>query len=320
MAVVNEEALPPVKLALAENAKDTFWTADWIGPLVALGAMVARAKTELAGRQLIVVVSVPRRDFAAALVGCGWVLWQRPPILEAPLDQFRTLLPQAAIRVVTDDYVLTDRFVSLENPSSYRVHLQRSQWFLSTIRATAAIEGFCDAQRSRRPRLGSLGKWAGLKQTWSERLAASRCNLALIGTLAWLRKDLDAMVGVVGQSLEADTARESETKMSELILPFDPKEPVAFSRLYSSAGLGDELPLPRECEAVILDGTGAVKYVSEIEAPFVTCILDRSVGDETAAEILIQLRNSRGRPVSLWSDLGWRPPLGIEAFAFTLPL
>ena len=71
---------------------------------------------------------------------------------------------------------------------------------------------------------------------------------------------------------------------------------------------------------MILDGNGAVKYLAEIEAPVVICVLDRSVADETGAEIVTQLRNSRGEPVSLSGDLGWQPPAAVEALAFTVAL
>ena len=67
-------------------------------------------------------------------------------------------------------------------------------------------------------------------------------------------------------------------------------------------------------------GAGAVKYLTEIEAPLVICILDRSVADDAAGEIVVQLRNVRGKPYSLKENLGWRPPTGVEALAFTVPL
>jgi hypothetical protein len=78
--------------------------------------------------------------------------------------------------------------------------------------------------------------------------------------------------------------------------------------------------LPEAFKAVVLDGLGAIKYLAQIEAPLVVCVLDRSVVDESAAEHLVQLRNTRGEPVSLREELGWRPPPGVEALAFTMAL
>lgn len=92
------------------------------------------------------------------------------------------------------------------------------------------------------------------------------------------------------------------------------------TRLYASARFADQLPLPKDVRVVVLDGFGAIKYLAEIETPIVACILDRSVADETAAELIVQLRNTRGEPLSIADDLGWRPPAGVEALAFTLAL
>ncbi|MCP5120385.1 MAG: hypothetical protein GY953_57045, partial [bacterium] len=77
---------------------------------------------------------------------------------------------------------------------------------------------------------------------------------------------------------------------------------------------------PAEARACVLDGAGAIKYLTEIETPVVVCVLDRSVSDDAAGEMVVQLRNSRGEPVSIPDELGWRAPDGIEAMAFSVPL
>jgi hypothetical protein len=69
----------------------------------------------------------------------------------------------------------------------------------------------------------------------------------------------------------------------------------------------------------VLDGAGAIRYLAGIETQAVICVIDRSVADESAAETVVQLRNTRGSPVPM-HDLGWQPTLGIEALAFTVPL
>src|ERR1700733_15122266 len=96
-AVPNQAAK---RLALAEDRKSPAEAAQWIGPLVALGATLARRLEHFSGRQLVVAVSVPRRDFAAPLIGCGWVLNSAPPELEAPIDVLRRLEHNTPIRVV----------------------------------------------------------------------------------------------------------------------------------------------------------------------------------------------------------------------------
>jgi len=90
--------------------------------------------------------------------------------------------------------------------------------------------------------------------------------------------------------------------------------------VYASSRFAEQLPLPTEVRCALLDGRGAINYLAEIEASAVICVLDRSVADETAAEMIVQLRNTRGEPFSLRQDLEWFPPAGVEALAFTVAL
>ncbi|WP_369046797.1 hypothetical protein [Sinomonas sp. P10A9] len=167
--------------------------------------------------------------------------------------------------------------------------------------------------RTPRPEPGSVGQWAHLDEDWDARLAAPAADLAIVGTITWLQEDFDARLGRDGDGM-------SPTPIHDLLLPDTAKLGTCFTRTYTSAHLAEQIPLPQEVRAVILDGSAAVKYLQSIETPLVICVLDRSVADETASEILVQLRNSRGEPVSLLQDLVWPAPLGIEALAFTVPL
>ena len=102
-----------VKLCLSEDPRTPGRAAFWVGPLVALGGMASRHLRERSGRQLVVAVSVPRRDFAAALVACGWVLDSDPPKVDAPLEALRGCGPETPVRLVTEHSVLVDHFVPL---------------------------------------------------------------------------------------------------------------------------------------------------------------------------------------------------------------
>ncbi|KAB7743106.1 hypothetical protein GA707_14860 [Nostocoides sp. F2B08] len=177
---------------------------------------------------------------------------------------------------------------------------------------------------------------ARLSETWEARLAAPQADLAIIGTLKWLFEDLGAYLTREGETVVPDPINAELSKLgvdqrarlvaglggslADLLLPANKNCATWYTRLYAAARFADHLPLPSDIRCVILDGSGAIKYVAEVEAPIVICILDRSVADETAAEIAVQLRNSRGEPISLKEDLGWYPPAGIEALAFTVPL
>jgi hypothetical protein len=129
----------------------------------------------------------------------------------------------------------------------------------------------------------------------------------------WLKEDFDAHL-----------ARENDpfpsSRIASLLMPKLGRVATWYTRVYASAKLADQLPIPEDVTAVILDGNGAIKYLGQIEAPVVICVLDRSVADQTSAELVTQLRNSHGEPLSLAGDIGWRPPTGVEALAFTVAL
>ena len=176
--------------------------------------------------------------------------------------------------------------------------------------------------RSPRPRVGSVGRWAHLEASWDSRLASPAADLAIVGTRKWLEEDISAGLGIGGESGAGSSVlagNEADT-IAGLLLPKNEGAATWFTRLFVASRLADQLPLPSDLRAAVLDGAGAIKYVTEIETPLVICVLDRSVADDTAGEILVQLRNTRGEPCSLGEDFGWRPPPGIEALAFTVAL
>ena len=322
---------PAVRLALADNAESNAEAASWIGPLVALGARASRYAATHSGRQLIIAISVPRRDYAAALVGCGWVLTSSPPRVKDPLNLLRGLKPQTLVRMVTTRDVIVDYFTKLnELTNPPRAHIGNSNWNVSMIKALEVIEGDREPAKMRRPPPGALGRLAGVQDTWDARLASPTADLAIIGTHAWLKKDCEALVSLecpASPALEENGLATSSPNtalvtgsLRDILLPQGPNVATWFTQLWPTARFADRISLADEVRAVVLDGSGATKYLTEIETPIVICVLDRSIADETAAELVVQMRNSRGEPVSVCADLSWNPPPGIEALAFTVAL
>lgn len=304
----------PVQLVLSESATEPGKAAPWIGPLLALGTRAARYSRRSVGRQLVIALSVPRRDFAAPLIGCGWVLASEAPTLQRPLDTLRQMQPGQPLRAVNGVQVLTATFAALdEQARPPRVRFVGSSWTVNCIRAVAPINEFDQPARAPRPEPGSVERMARLDLTWDARLAKPAADLAIVGALKWLNEDF-----------ETHLARENDQSLSssigDLLMPKTGRAATWYTRVYAAARLSDSLPLPKDVAAVILDGYGAIKHLTEIEAPVVICVLDRSVADETSAEHVIQLRNTRGEPLSLKADIGWHPPTGVEALAFTVAL
>ncbi|XVX20370.1 hypothetical protein ACQP1U_00395 [Actinomycetota bacterium] len=282
--------------------------------MLALGSRVARYHRSRADRQLVIAVSVPSRNYAAALIGCGWVLASDAPTLPNPLDTLRAIEPGQALRAVNSRHVVTGTFSYLDEANGPpETQFAGSRWRVDGIRALAPLARLDTPERETRPEPGSIECMAHLDLAWDARLALPPADLAIVGTLKWLELDFDAYLAKAGDGLTPSSIR-------ALIRPKASRAATWYTRLFPSARLADHLPLPKELKAVILDGNGAIRYLGEIEAPVVVCVLDRSVADETAAELVTQLRNTRGEPLSVVVDLGWPPPEGVEALAFTVAL
>lgn len=302
------------QLALSERRDKHGFVAQWIGPLIALGTRAARYYRKAVDRQLVIVLSVPKRDFAAALIGCGWVLASEAPALASPLETLRRMQPGQPMRAVNSSQIISGTFSSLdEDTVPPRAQFAGVWWQVDKIRALAALKELNTEARELRPEPGSLEHMARLHLDWDTRLAYPAADLAIVGTLNWLEQDFDAYL-----SKEADGLPPSY--IESLLKPMNAKAATWYTRLFASARLADHLPLADDLNAVILDGNGAIKYLGDIEAPVVICVLDRSVADETSAELAMQLRNTRGEPLPLWESLGWTPPTSVEALAFTMAL
>lgn len=303
-----------VWLGLSEDEEQAPEPAPWIGPLLALGTRASRYVDKNPDRQLVVAVTVPSRDFAAALVGCGWVMASKAPILDSPLEILRSIEPGSAVRAVNNLQVITGRFISLnESLSQPRAQFAGSTWQVSEIKSAAAISSLEVSERMNRPIVGSVGRMAGLDREWEARLAAPAADLAIVGTIKWLQEDFSAF-------LSRESNDTSPQPIRDLLLPKIGPTATWFTRVYSAARFDEQLPLDPAIRAVVLDGNGAIKYLAEIETQVVVCILDRSVHDESASDLIVQTRNSRGKIVSISEELGWIPPAGIEVLAFTVAL
>lgn len=302
-------------LGLSERPDESVRSAPWIGHLVTLGIRTSKYKDEQDGRQLVLAISVPRRDLAAALFSCGWVAACPPPEQVQPSSVLRALRPETPIRVVTQNKVVTGQFSELdETKTPARVKFTSgSGWLVDRLRAVAELSDLEEQRESNRPNPGSFARLTRIDANWDMRLAAPSRDLAIVGTRKWLREDFGVFLGCEGDEIAPDM-------IANLLLPDTENTAVTCVRVYSTAGFDSFLPISSDIRGVVLDGGAAVKYIGEIESSVVLCILDRSKLDETAAEVVVQLRNSRGRPMSLERDLGWRSPGGIESLAFSVAL
>lgn len=308
-------ARPRVMLGLADEEGERLVGAPWIGAFVSLGSRLRRYAADLDGRQLVVAVSVPRRDYVAALIGSGWMLSSPAPVLDEPLAVFERSDRSTCLRAVTEKLIVTGRFTNLEAHSSgLRVRTGGKFLPVDRYRAVTSLDGECESSVGEVPAGGYLADLTGASASWLERLAVPPMDLALVGTSKWLREDLEALVG------DGVTEGAVGTTLGTYVLPFEPRAATWSTPIITASHLGEGEVLPESCSAAILDRYGAIKYLNDVTVPIVVCIVDRSVADESAAETIIEARQDNSRPVAVVDELHWRPPTAVEALAFTVAL
>ena len=292
-------------MALAEDADGPAVVADWIGRFFVLGRFAERWSRSHADSQLVIVLPVPVRDFAAVLVGCGWMSATPAPALAPVREVLAGLSRGTPVRVVSQTKVFTERFGGIDARGLAQLG---SKWQVDKLRAVVPLASIDEPRSQPMPEPGVISLLAGLDKDWAARFCAPPQDLALVGTLTRLREEFAAQLGHGGGS----------EPIANLLLPAGPRVATWSTRVYTTAQLDDELP-PTEVRAVVLDGAPATRFLSAIEAPVVVSIIDRSIADESVAEIVLNYRNTRGEPVSLVRDLHWIPPQGVEALAFEVP-
>ncbi len=313
MSEAGSPSEPKVLLSLAEHLESTPVRSSWIGPILALGTRLSRKSDNFSGRQLIVAISVPSREYAATLIGTGWTLGRSPAQSTIdPLSVLRKAQPGERYRAVIGSSVVSGQFYGLdETRIPMRVALV-GQWAAKGVEAIAPVAECDPSEKMPRPQLGTIGRMTGIDRDWLQRLVAPTADLAIVGTKSWINNDMEAIL-----ARDEDTDGDS---LATLLLPRTEKSATWFSRIYSASGFADQLPLPDDISLTILDGQGAIKYLKDVLTPIVVCVFDRSVADESAAEQVVQLRNSRGEPIVLSTQLGWDPPVGVEALGFVVAL
>jgi hypothetical protein len=128
-----------------------------------------------------------------------------------------------------------------------------------------------------------------------------------VGTRTWLAAEMRIRLAR-GQD------EDGHSSLGEILRPDDGSRP-AWGSVIIPAARFEDVPAPSEARLAILDGSGAIGWLTSLTTDYAVAIVDRSVRDEFAAESIVQLRSMSRAPVKV-AALGWWPPLGIEALAF----
>lgn len=304
---------PRVLLGLADGPDEPLESDTWIGGFISLGSLLRRYADTRGGRQLVLAISVPRRDFVAALIGAGWMLSAPAPRLDEPIEVFRAADRATCLRAVTDRMIVTGSFTMLdETRKEARVLMGGRTLPVDRFKAVVELDGVAANITGEVPEPGFLATLTGAAATWLERLAAPPCDLALVGTAKWLYEDLNALVG------NGAAGGGHGTPLGSYVLPSTDRAATWSTPVIPSARLGEGDTLPDSCRLAILDRYGAIRYLNDVTVPIVVCVVDRSIADESAAELIIEARLANSQPISVVDGLRWRPMPGVEVLAFTV--
>ncbi len=221
------------RLTLSESADAEGAAAPWIGDTFLLGRNISKyARTRLEeGRQLVVALSLPGRDFAAALLACGWTEQSKP----GPLTPFEAIPEGAPVRMVTCGKVVTaKRYLGLQDlgRNGVRVHTSNGTFQRPSVLAAAHLDEIPEEARAERPEPGTFASYIEIDSSWDQRLASPASDLAVIGTRTWLEKDFSAFLGVEGTPGQP-------TRIGDVLLPSTSGAPTVGTHVYSASQFAD---------------------------------------------------------------------------------
>jgi len=283
--------------------------ARWAARLIALGARLARWPSQ-GGRQLAVSISVPIRDYAALLIGVGWILTKPIIPTDSTFAELETIRPHTPVRMVlTSNLLIADRFFGIDRCRAVpRIHVGKSWWQTDKITHIVADPALPESRFGKHqiPDLGSLARKAGRTQSWRADHCAGRREVSIIGTRSRLESELDLVAGWGKADCHLDRLR-------NVLRPDDGRSPMWASAVMSG-GSGESPVVPKETRLAVLDGAIGIRWMPEMATSVVVAVIERSSTDESAISVILQTR-STARPIDLES-LRWHPMPGVEALAF----
>lgn len=296
-------------LQLSDSESGPRHAGSWIGHLLVLGSRVNHWSRTNPGRQAVVTLSVPTRDFAAALTGCGWLMAARPAALLAVPDAVGNLKVGASVRMLTPTKIVVGQFKGVDYAKD-RLNISGDRWVLSSVRAICQLDSDTEYRRQTIPIAGPISRSAGTHIWWERNLCTPSASVAIVGTSTWLKSEMDSYIW----------NRHGGEQISNLLRPFSRRAATWSTQIYSTAHLNQNDTAPDGTDLTILDGASAAMYLPAIYSRAIVVILDKNIADQTAGERILQYRNTRGQPLSARDDLSWPTPSGIQALFFSVAL
>lgn len=282
--------------------------AAWAGSLLGLGARLARRRPA-EGWQHVVAVSLPVRDFAAALISAGWILAQPSTAKQDVYSRAASIPPGTPVRMATPLQLVAGRFFRVDGgPHSARIHVGGSFWRIEAVEHIVADPVLAEDRFGRIEVMppGSLLTRTGHGGTWRIDLCTFAPSVAIVGVQNRLEQELALHAGWAGYGDRYD-------RLGDILRPDNGRSAFNVSAIVSG-GL-DHLPeMPSTIRLSVLDGATAIRWLPVLTSPVVVAVIDRSSVDESAGLAILQRRSTGVR--GEMTALGWRPPPGVEALAF----
>ena len=307
---------------LSERPYESFAAGEWIYQLVALGSRLSKYINFVESEQVIVVISVPSREFVAALIAYGWVLEKpvRPRML--PLEVIRLAQPGEIVRLVNKEEVVCGRFDRIdclkESGTGARVIVSGHKWAVDRLSAAAIVAnapvGDGELRRKKLHLLRNNLSAVDDNDRWDRWLATMSEDIAIIGPKKRLNADLEVSL------LRSETDDVSAGAIRRVVIPNEPDAAVWNTGIFSPSNLSEDSAIIGQKQLVILDGSEAISLLEDVSSPLVVCIFDRQKPHQWACDYLRAQKAYSCELIDLAEKVRWTPLPGIEATAFRVKL
>lgn len=307
---------------LSERPYESFAAGEWIYQLVALGSRLSKYINFVESEQVIVVISVPSREFVAALIAYGWVLEKpvRPRML--PLEVIRLAQPGEIVRLVNKEEVVCGRFDRIdclkESGTGARVIVSGHKWAVERLSAAAIVAnapvGDGELRRKKLHLLRNNLSAVDDNDRWDRWLATMSEDIAIIGPKKRLNADLEVSL------LRSETDDVSAGAIRRVVIPNEPDAAVWNTGIFSPSNLSEDSAIIGQKQLVILDGSEAISLLEDVSSPLVVCIFDRQKPHQWACDYLRAQKAYSCELIDLAEKVRWTPLPGIEATAFRVKL
>lgn len=307
---------------LSERPYESFAAGEWIYQLVALGSRISKYINFVESEQVIVVISVPSREFVAALIAYGWVLEKpvRPRML--PLEVIRLAQPGEIVRLVNKEEVVCGRFDRIdclkESGTGARVIVSGHKWAVERLSAAAIVAnapvGDGELRRKKLHLLRNNLSAVDDNDRWDRWLATMSEDIAIIGPKKRLNADLEVSL------LRSETDDVSAGAIRRVVIPNEPDAAVWNTGIFSPSNLSEDSAIIGQKQLVILDGSEAISLLEDVSSPLVVCIFDRQKPHQWACDYLRAQKAYSCELIDLAEKVRWTPLPGIEATAFRVKL